>query len=139
MEINLADLHARINTNRLYAEHFQCPVTRKSDVSEPCRHVNKKSEPSHRGPSLQHRNKAGRFRMLRRSPQVQLMRFQQKSFFRYFDEMSGIFFLHIQFMVIINHKVIRQCQVITVGIQLLLVKRSNHNFFSHMTFYFSTG
>lgn len=35
------------------------------------------------------------------------------------EEVSGILLFHIQLMIVINHKLIGQCQIVTVGIYLL--------------------
>ena len=46
MEINLADFYAGINTDRLYTEHFQCPVSIKSHIAKSGRYMDKQPQTS---------------------------------------------------------------------------------------------
>ena len=55
------------------------------------------------------------------------------------EEVSGILLFHIQLMIVINHKLIGQCQIVTVGIYLFGIKRINYYFLTHMPNDFSSG
>lgn len=111
MEINLADFHACIYTNRLYAEHFKRPVAGKTNVSEPCGHMDEESQPSDGRTAFQHRNEALCFRVFPCPSQVEFIRLEHDSLFRNMEQLAFIPFLHVQFMVVIYHELVRRVRL----------------------------
>lgn len=139
VEIDLADLHARINPDRLDTEHFQCPVAGKADITEPGGYMDKESQPPDRRAAFQHGNETFGFRIFLGPAKVEFIGLEHDSLFRNMDECAFIPFFHIQFMVVIDHELIGKGQVITVWIHLFRIKGINDNFFAHVADDFPAG
>lgn len=92
MEINLADFYACINTDRLDAEHFQCPVAGKAYIAKACGDVNEKAQTADGRTAFQHGHEALGLRILPGAPQIQFIGLEHDAFFGNVEQMAFIFF-----------------------------------------------
>ena len=132
MVIDLADLHIRIYSDRLHTENLQRPVPGEADISKARGHMDKESQPARGRTALQHGDVPIRLRKLVGPSQIQPVWFQKKPFLRNHDLLSRIGLFHIQLILLVNQKFIRQRQVIAVRINSLFIKWSNDDLFPHV-------
>jgi hypothetical protein len=121
----LADGHARVNSNRQFDGHLQCPVVAKTRVAFAGRRVNVDPESPDTGLPLEKRNESMGLGIFLRDAQVELSRYEDVPAFgnpNLFDQIRP---LRIECPVSINGQVRPQMDVVGIGSQAIGTVRSN--------------